>query len=319
MEVFTNLSLDLEPGDSVSQALDRYLTESSLKYACQCGGNTSGMQTCFLSLPNVLVLHLKRFRFTLTGRIEKVEDEALLSRHLGLSIGTGEVHTRHYISEGAYPEEGDNLADQWLRYNDLKVSRTTGRAVCRQRQRTAYLLFYQRQPLQPLGSGPSSEPSPPREFCCVEQSGVWLGGGGRALWSLAGVRDVEEQTNIPSQSPRAPRDHAEPTQERWSPRLSGLLHPGSPSPQLLLQQIPLAEVGPFDGEEVLVIDGRGVGWAEHIQQQIQPGEREYIAALLNIVSVVKSSTQIAHKRLSVLSRVRSAPRDAKYLLRLKTF
>ncbi|XP_030204431.1 ubiquitin carboxyl-terminal hydrolase 37-like isoform X1 [Gadus morhua] len=89
MEVFTNLSLDLEPGGSVSQALDRYLTESSLKYACQCGGNTSGMQTCFLTLPNVLVLHLKRFRFTLTGRIEKVEDEVLLSRNLGLSIGTG--------------------------------------------------------------------------------------------------------------------------------------------------------------------------------------------------------------------------------------
>ncbi|XP_059901448.1 ubiquitin carboxyl-terminal hydrolase 37-like isoform X1 [Gadus macrocephalus] len=89
MEVFNNLSLDLEPGGSVSQALDRYLTESSLKYACQCGGNTSGMQTCFLTLPNVLVLHLKRFRFTLTGRIEKVEDEVLLSRNLGLSIGTG--------------------------------------------------------------------------------------------------------------------------------------------------------------------------------------------------------------------------------------
>ncbi|XP_030205373.1 ubiquitin carboxyl-terminal hydrolase 37-like isoform X1 [Gadus morhua] len=89
MEVFTNLSLDLEPGGSVSQALDRYLTESSLKYACQCGGNTSGTQSCFLTLPNVLVLHLKRFRFTLTGRIEKVEDEVLLSRNLGLSIGTG--------------------------------------------------------------------------------------------------------------------------------------------------------------------------------------------------------------------------------------
>ncbi|CAL8399187.1 unnamed protein product [Arctogadus glacialis] len=168
MEVFTNLSLDLEPGGSVSQALDGYLTESSLKYACQCGGNTSGTQTCFLTLPNVLVLHLKRFRFTLTGRIEKVEDEVLLSRNLGLSIGTeagsedsntmekytlvsvlshigARATSGHYISEGAYPEEGNNLADQWLRYNDLKVSRTTGRAVCRQRQRTAYLLFYQRQ------------------------------------------------------------------------------------------------------------------------------------------------------------------------------
>ncbi|KAK0137631.1 Ubiquitin carboxyl-terminal hydrolase 37 [Merluccius polli] len=183
-EAFTNLSLDLEPEGSVSQALDRYLTESSLEYTCQCGAKESGMRPCFLTLPNVLVLHLKRFRFTLTGRLEKVADRVLLSRELELSCGTGTValsqscskyhivlssvsvfcthevkytlvsvlshkgtgaNSGHYISEGAYQGGANDLEDQWLCYNDLNVSQTTGRAVRRHRQRTAYLLFYQRQ------------------------------------------------------------------------------------------------------------------------------------------------------------------------------
>ena len=40
---------------------------------------------------SVLVLHLKRFRFTLTGRLEKVDNKVLLSRDLELSCGTGTV------------------------------------------------------------------------------------------------------------------------------------------------------------------------------------------------------------------------------------
>ncbi|KAK0137432.1 hypothetical protein N1851_026357 [Merluccius polli] len=42
-------------------------------------------------------------------------------------------------------DEVNDLEDQLLCYNDLNVSQTTGRAVHRHRQRTAYLLFYQRQ------------------------------------------------------------------------------------------------------------------------------------------------------------------------------
>ncbi|KAK0131885.1 Ubiquitin carboxyl-terminal hydrolase 37 [Merluccius polli] len=194
-EAFTNLSLDLEPEGSVSQALDRYLTESSLEYTCRCGAKESGMRPCFLTLPNVLVLHLKRFRFTLTGRLEKVADRVLLSRELELSCGTGTValsqscskyhivlssvsvfcthevkytlvsvlshkgtgaNSGHYISEGAYQGGANDLEDQWLCYNDLNVSQTTGRAVRRHRQRTAYLLFYQRQ--NSLGSGGGQGP-----------------------------------------------------------------------------------------------------------------------------------------------------------------
>ena len=50
-----------------------------------------------------------------------------------------------YISEGAYQDEANDLEDQWLCYNDLNVSQTSGMAVRHHRQRTAYLLFYQQQ------------------------------------------------------------------------------------------------------------------------------------------------------------------------------
>ncbi|KAJ3605025.1 hypothetical protein NHX12_027076 [Muraenolepis orangiensis] len=168
MEAFTNLSLDLEPGDSVCQALDRYLTETPLECDCQCGAKTSAMQLRFLSLPNVLVLHLKRFRFNPDWSLEKVNDAVLLSRDLGLNSGR-EAETEdsdamgkytlvsvlshigksplsgHYVSDGSFQGKGDTPPDQWLSYNDETVSWTSGSEVCQQRQCTAYLLFYERQ------------------------------------------------------------------------------------------------------------------------------------------------------------------------------
>ncbi|KAJ3605691.1 hypothetical protein NHX12_027735 [Muraenolepis orangiensis] len=168
VEAFTNLSLDLEPGDSVCQALDRYLTETPLECDCQCGAKTSAMQLRFLSLPNVLVLHLKRFRFNPDWSLEKVNDAVLLSRDLGLNSGR-EAETEdsdamgkytlvsvlshigksplsgHYVSDGSFQGKGDTPPDQWLSYNDETVSWTSGSEVCQQRQCTAYLLFYERQ------------------------------------------------------------------------------------------------------------------------------------------------------------------------------
>ncbi|KAK0137437.1 Ubiquitin carboxyl-terminal hydrolase 37 [Merluccius polli] len=208
-EAFTNLSL-----------WTWSLKAHSLEYTCQCGAKESGMRPCFLTLPNVLVLHLKRFRFTLTGRLEKVADRVLLSRELELSCGTGTVALSQSCSKyhivlssvsvfctheditsvrGPIRARSNDLEDQWLCYNDLNVSQTTGRAVRRHRQRTAYLLFYQRQALCRL----------PQKFCynimgllAVEQSGVrgWTGPKGLG-WDFGG------QTNITFRRPRAPRDH----------------------------------------------------------------------------------------------------------------
>ena len=52
----------------------------------------------------------------------------------------------HYVCDGRYtvgvPEEP---TDRWLFYNDNNVKETTGASVCQNRQRTAYVLFYERQ------------------------------------------------------------------------------------------------------------------------------------------------------------------------------
>nr|XP_020448972.1 ubiquitin carboxyl-terminal hydrolase 37-like [Monopterus albus] len=164
-EDYTALSLDLVPGSSVWQCLQQYLKGSYLEYHCECGAKESSQQWSFLTLPNVLILHLKRLRFTPSFEVEKVVSPIILSRelvvhsepsstqqtmsryslvsvisHLGYT-----AHSGHYICDGAYPEEPGDVTDRWLTYNDKHVSKTTGASVCYQRQKTACLLFYEKQ------------------------------------------------------------------------------------------------------------------------------------------------------------------------------
>ncbi|KAE8287127.1 Ubiquitin carboxyl-terminal hydrolase 29 [Larimichthys crocea] len=65
-EEFTDLSLDLIPYGSVKEMLQEYVKESELEYKCECGGNTSGQSMAFETLPNVLILHIKRFIYSPT-------------------------------------------------------------------------------------------------------------------------------------------------------------------------------------------------------------------------------------------------------------
>ncbi|XP_026154404.1 uncharacterized protein LOC113125269 [Mastacembelus armatus] len=165
-EEYINLSLDLVPGGSVSQCLQEYLKEEQLEYRCECGAEESSQQQSFLTLPNVLILHLKRFRFTPLFNLEKVTSPVILSKELVLnpesSITTqttthyslvsiishlgSTAHSGHYICDGVYREEPDKMTAHWLTYNDKNVSETTCASVCHQRQKTAYLLFYEKQP-----------------------------------------------------------------------------------------------------------------------------------------------------------------------------
>ncbi|XP_034722912.1 ubiquitin carboxyl-terminal hydrolase 37-like isoform X1 [Etheostoma cragini] len=167
-EEFTNLSLDLVPGGSVQQMLKEYQMETELKYNCECGCNTSVQCSTFLTLPRFLIIHLKRFRFTPSLQVVKLHDPVVLFRplmvttsqadgcynlvsvisHLGYDGNNG-----HYISEGVYPGQDLSVADdQWLYYNDAQVAKTTGAAVCKRDQQTAYIVFYQRSIVQ-SGSG----------------------------------------------------------------------------------------------------------------------------------------------------------------------
>ncbi|KAM3619096.1 uncharacterized protein V6R79_002924 [Siganus canaliculatus] len=99
-ETFTNLSLN---------------PEEDLDYTCVCGGKTSSQQSTFLTLPKILILHLKRFKYTPSLQLKKVLDPVRLQMnvkvsthqaqnsyslvsilsHLGRNMDWG-----HYISDG---------------------------------------------------------------------------------------------------------------------------------------------------------------------------------------------------------------------------
>ncbi|XP_042245791.1 ubiquitin carboxyl-terminal hydrolase 37-like isoform X2 [Thunnus maccoyii] len=91
-EEFTNLSLDLVPGGSVEKILEEYQKETALDYKCECGGSESSQKPAFETLPSVLILHIKRFRFTPSWQLVKVRDPVMLTRELVVS--SKQVHSQ---------------------------------------------------------------------------------------------------------------------------------------------------------------------------------------------------------------------------------
>ncbi|XP_049453268.1 ubiquitin carboxyl-terminal hydrolase 37-like isoform X2 [Epinephelus fuscoguttatus] len=158
-EESTNLSLDLIPGGSVEEMLQEYLKETEVEFRCDCGGNKSSCRSSFLTLPQVLILQLKRFRYSPFFELEKVDDPVRLTRDLPVSSTQdggcyslvsaishfGSTEMGHYISQGIHPDHNpDKPDDHWLTYNDSMVFKTSGKLVCEQRKRGAYILFYKR-------------------------------------------------------------------------------------------------------------------------------------------------------------------------------
>ncbi|XP_044232217.1 ubiquitin carboxyl-terminal hydrolase 37-like isoform X3 [Thunnus albacares] len=91
-EEFTNLSLDLVSGGSVDKMLEEYQKETALEYWCECGGSESSQKSAFETLPGVLILHIKRFRFTPSWQLVKVRDPVMLTRELVVS--SKQVHSQ---------------------------------------------------------------------------------------------------------------------------------------------------------------------------------------------------------------------------------
>ncbi|XP_026026451.1 ubiquitin carboxyl-terminal hydrolase 37-like isoform X3 [Astatotilapia calliptera] len=158
-EDFTSLSLDLVPEGSIINMLETYLKEQEIEFRCDCGGTASELKSSFDTLPRVLILHLKRFGFTQTYNIKKVDDPVRLQRDLVVPSNQGGgcyslvsiishyggTESGHYICSSVHPEESQHsTSDRWLTYNDAQVLHTTGSAACEEQQHSAYMLFYKR-------------------------------------------------------------------------------------------------------------------------------------------------------------------------------
>ncbi|XP_027854825.1 ubiquitin carboxyl-terminal hydrolase 37-like isoform X2 [Xiphophorus couchianus] len=89
-EDFIMLSLDLIAGGSVQNMLNMHEKERQLEFKCECGGNTSGLQSRFLTLPKYLILQLKRFTFTENLVMVKLEDPIVLCREM--TVAGHQVH-----------------------------------------------------------------------------------------------------------------------------------------------------------------------------------------------------------------------------------
>ncbi|XP_069369236.1 uncharacterized protein [Paralichthys olivaceus] len=156
------LSLNLVPGGTVSDCLQQYLKGGQFECSCDCGGTESTECSSFLTLPNVLIIHLMRATFTRELGENRLERPVVLSRELeldGQSSCTKQtryslvsiishfgstVNDGHYICESTHRDLCD-VTDCWLTYNDQNVTKTTGTSVCEMRQEDAYMLFYEKK------------------------------------------------------------------------------------------------------------------------------------------------------------------------------
>ncbi|XP_042565983.1 ubiquitin carboxyl-terminal hydrolase 37-like isoform X2 [Clupea harengus] len=79
-EISTYLSLQMVAQGTVQNSLELYFSESEVEYRCErCGGQVSSLRCSFYTLPQVLILHLKRFcPFTLTKSMAPLQLEAEL-------------------------------------------------------------------------------------------------------------------------------------------------------------------------------------------------------------------------------------------------
>ncbi|XP_054908554.1 ubiquitin carboxyl-terminal hydrolase 37-like isoform X2 [Poeciliopsis prolifica] len=169
VEDFVSLSLDLVPRGSVFQCLQEYLGEGHLEHMCHCGVMDSTLKSSFLTLPNVLILHLKRFKFSRSSAVKKIKKPITLTKELVVREEfTATRHTAtyyllvsivshigsradsgHYVCDGIHRRQNMDIGDDsWLMYDDEHVSPTTGEEVCWWRERNAFLLFYEKQPLE---------------------------------------------------------------------------------------------------------------------------------------------------------------------------
>ncbi|XP_055015772.1 LOW QUALITY PROTEIN: uncharacterized protein LOC129410857, partial [Boleophthalmus pectinirostris] len=84
-EIFNSVSLNLRKDATAQDLLDDYLKATDLEYMCGCGEQMSSVQNSFSTLPEVLMLHLKRVRFTPSYQLEKFNDAVYLNRDLVVS------------------------------------------------------------------------------------------------------------------------------------------------------------------------------------------------------------------------------------------
>ena len=209
---FLDLSLEINQASSVEKALKRFTAGETLdganQYKCpkQNRGVRAVKRMTIEVAPQVLVVQLKRFEFSLSGR--KISKQVEFSTQLDLSPYMSHhtsskvmydlygvlVHQGHSMHSGHYFCFIKSMSGDWHKFDDTQVNLTAERNVLGQH---AYILFYiKRQPKMILPKG------------------VMPPGGGAAAAAAPrnGQQQPKQQRQPPPQQQQQPRKK-EPQQQ----------------------------------------------------------------------------------------------------------
>ena len=150
LEPFNVLSLSLPPNkrSNVEELLKCYYGDTQIGYTCpRCCGQNSSMQKYEIeSLPQVLIIHLKRFDVSTKGIVKnkkyidfplknlKVGNKELVCNLKSITNHYGTLNTGHYVSFCKSRYKGD-----WYKCDDIKITKMNESI----KTPDAYLLYYE--------------------------------------------------------------------------------------------------------------------------------------------------------------------------------
>ncbi|CAD8149825.1 unnamed protein product [Paramecium pentaurelia] len=143
IEPFLTLSLAISQSRTLEECLDEFLKDETLRdYKCAKCQSSCIKSLQIISIPQILVLHLKRFQFlpschknnkTITYPMDILNFGNQTYRLRAVIVHTGNLQQGHYFSYA-------KRYHQWFLFNDETVKAATKKQVLMQ---SAYILFYQ--------------------------------------------------------------------------------------------------------------------------------------------------------------------------------
>ncbi|KAJ8004925.1 hypothetical protein DPEC_G00141350 [Dallia pectoralis] len=154
-ENYNHLSLNLS--GHLTHSLEDYFMPTPLECKCwNCSSSDAYVSTHFITMPRVLMLHVKRF-WAVDWKLKKLDGSMSIPKELtlqgfcgdtvqpgarGNTPGTHSVDITPVVSGHYIADLVESQGSGWLCMDDTRVQRTDVASVLRKRVQSAYILFY---------------------------------------------------------------------------------------------------------------------------------------------------------------------------------